>query len=93
MRPAHTNKGEIVKRLLYSSPDVGFALCAGDDKTDEGEGSQKVSFNAGFFALTSRRDSKTCFARSGCSARAVRTTSRRRLLHRRASRSCRPWRA
>ncbi|KAA1107881.1 threalose-6-phosphate phosphatase [Puccinia graminis f. sp. tritici] len=34
-RPAHTNKGEIVKRLLYTSPDVGFALCVGDDKTDE----------------------------------------------------------
>ncbi|EGG10551.1 family 20 glycosyltransferase, partial [Melampsora larici-populina 98AG31] len=34
-RPAHTNKGEIVKRLLYSTPEIGFALCAGDDKTDE----------------------------------------------------------
>ncbi|KNZ48758.1 trehalose-phosphatase [Puccinia sorghi] len=34
-RPAHTNKGEIVKRLLYTSPDVEFALCVGDDKTDE----------------------------------------------------------
>ncbi|PLW05064.1 hypothetical protein PCANC_28388 [Puccinia coronata f. sp. avenae] len=34
-RPAHTNKGEIVKRLLYTSPEVEFALCVGDDKTDE----------------------------------------------------------
>lgn len=34
-RPAHTNKGEIVKRLLYTTPEIGFALCAGDDKTDE----------------------------------------------------------
>lgn len=34
-RPAHTNKGEIVKRLLYTFPEIGFALCAGDDKTDE----------------------------------------------------------
>ncbi|KAI8453549.1 trehalose-phosphatase [Phakopsora pachyrhizi] len=34
-RPAHTNKGEIVKRLLYTTPEIGFALCVGDDKTDE----------------------------------------------------------
>ncbi|KAG0140060.1 hypothetical protein CROQUDRAFT_665689 [Cronartium quercuum f. sp. fusiforme G11] len=34
-RPAHTNKGEIVKRLLYTTPEIGFAFCAGDDKTDE----------------------------------------------------------
>ncbi|BGP56129.1 hypothetical protein JCM8202_005896 [Rhodotorula sphaerocarpa] len=35
VRPAHTNKGEIVRRLLYQHPDAQFCLCAGDDKTDE----------------------------------------------------------
>ncbi|GAA6002877.1 uncharacterized protein JCM10292_001351 [Rhodotorula paludigena] len=35
VRPAHTNKGEIVRRLLYQHPDAEFCLCAGDDKTDE----------------------------------------------------------
>ena len=29
------NKGEIVKRILYSHPDAEFIFCAGDDKTDE----------------------------------------------------------
>ena len=35
VRPAHTNKGEIVQRLLYQFPDTEFCMCAGDDKTDE----------------------------------------------------------
>lgn len=35
VRPAHTHKGEIVKRLTYQHPDADFLLCAGDDKTDE----------------------------------------------------------
>lgn len=35
MRPAHTNKGEIVQRLLYFHPETEFCMCAGDDKTDE----------------------------------------------------------
>ncbi|KAM0748857.1 family 20 glycosyltransferase [Meredithblackwellia eburnea MCA 4105] len=35
VRPAHTNKGEIVHRLLYLHPDAEFCMCAGDDKTDE----------------------------------------------------------
>ena len=35
VRPAHTNKGEIVKRLLYQYPEAEFCMCAGDDKTDE----------------------------------------------------------
>lgn len=35
VRPAHTNKGEIVRRLLYQHPDAEFCMCAGDDKTDE----------------------------------------------------------
>lgn len=35
VRPAHTNKGEIVQRLLYQYPDTEFCMCAGDDKTDE----------------------------------------------------------
>ncbi|KAK4054618.1 hypothetical protein OIO90_003430 [Microbotryomycetes sp. JL221] len=35
VRPAHTNKGEIVQRLLYLHSDTDFVMCAGDDKTDE----------------------------------------------------------
>ncbi|GAA5902122.1 hypothetical protein JCM5296_006609 [Sporobolomyces johnsonii] len=35
VRPAHTNKGEIVRRLLYQYPQAEFCMCAGDDKTDE----------------------------------------------------------
>jgi hypothetical protein len=35
VRPAHTNKGEIVRRLMYTYPDTEFCMCAGDDKTDE----------------------------------------------------------
>ncbi|BGP32992.1 hypothetical protein JCM10296v2_004780 [Rhodotorula toruloides] len=35
VRPAHTNKGEIVRRLLYQHADAEFCMCAGDDKTDE----------------------------------------------------------
>lgn len=35
VRPAHTNKGEIVQRLLYLHPETEFCMCAGDDKTDE----------------------------------------------------------
>ncbi|GAA5824424.1 hypothetical protein JCM11251_000417 [Rhodosporidiobolus azoricus] len=35
VRPAHTNKGEIVRRLMYQYPDAEFCMCAGDDKTDE----------------------------------------------------------
>jgi len=35
VRPIAINKGEIVKRLLYSNPDAEFVFCAGDDKTDE----------------------------------------------------------
>ncbi|SCZ90655.1 BZ3500_MvSof-1268-A1-R1_Chr9g10911 [Microbotryum saponariae] len=35
VRPAHTNKGEIVQRLLYQYADTEFCMCAGDDKTDE----------------------------------------------------------
>ncbi|GAA5980877.1 hypothetical protein JCM11641_004752 [Rhodosporidiobolus odoratus] len=35
VRPAHTNKGEIVRRLMYVYPDAQFCMCAGDDKTDE----------------------------------------------------------
>ena len=38
VRPAHTNKGEIVQRLLYLYPDSEFVICAGDDKTDEVSG-------------------------------------------------------
>jgi trehalose-phosphatase len=34
-RPLAVNKGEIVKRVLYSHPDAEFVYCAGDDKTDE----------------------------------------------------------
>ena len=34
VRPAGTNKGELVKRIVSSSaPD--FVFCAGDDRTDE----------------------------------------------------------
>lgn len=46
VRPAHTNKGEIVKRLLYQYPEAEFCMCAGDDKTDE----DMVSFRP--FALS-----------------------------------------
>merc|ERR1712093_329402 len=35
VRPAHTHKGEIVKRLTYQYADADFLICAGDDKTDE----------------------------------------------------------
>ncbi|CAI2173618.1 2604_t:CDS:10 [Funneliformis geosporum] len=35
VRPTSINKGEIVKRLLASHPDVDFVFCAGDDRTDE----------------------------------------------------------
>lgn len=35
VRPAHTHKGEIVKRLTYQHADADFLICAGDDKTDE----------------------------------------------------------
>lgn len=35
VRPMAVNKGEIVKRLLYTNPDAEFVFCAGDDKTDE----------------------------------------------------------
>ncbi|KAI5477902.1 trehalose 6-P phosphatase, glycosyltransferase family 20 protein [Pseudohyphozyma bogoriensis] len=35
VRPAHTNKGEIVQRLLYLHHETEFCMCAGDDKTDE----------------------------------------------------------
>lgn len=35
VRPIAINKGEIVKRLLYTNPDAEFVFCAGDDKTDE----------------------------------------------------------
>jgi len=35
VRPTSINKGEIVKRLLTSYPDVDFVFCAGDDRTDE----------------------------------------------------------
>jgi len=35
VRPAHTHKGEIVKRLTYQHADVDFLICVGDDKTDE----------------------------------------------------------
>jgi trehalose 6-phosphate synthase/phosphatase len=35
VRPIAVNKGEIVKRLLYTNPDAEFVFCAGDDKTDE----------------------------------------------------------
>ncbi|PWN38014.1 uncharacterized protein FA14DRAFT_109657, partial [Meira miltonrushii] len=34
-RPLAVNKGEIVKRILYSNTDVEFVFCAGDDRTDE----------------------------------------------------------
>lgn len=34
-RPLAVNKGEIVKRILYSHPDAEIVFCAGDDKTDE----------------------------------------------------------
>ncbi|KAH8914257.1 hypothetical protein BT69DRAFT_1232929, partial [Atractiella rhizophila] len=33
VRPAHTDKGEIVKRLLYLNPETNFVICAGDDRT------------------------------------------------------------
>jgi len=35
VRPMAINKGEIVKRILYTNPDAEFVFCAGDDKTDE----------------------------------------------------------
>ena len=35
VRPAAMNKGEIVKRLLLDHPQTSFAMCCGDDKTDE----------------------------------------------------------
>ncbi|GAA97381.1 glycosyltransferase family 20 protein [Mixia osmundae IAM 14324] len=35
VRPAHTHKGEIVRRICYQNPDAEFVMCAGDDKTDE----------------------------------------------------------
>ncbi|KAG9048860.1 threalose-6-phosphate phosphatase [Tulasnella sp. UAMH 9824] len=35
VRPIAINKGEIVKRLLYTNPDAEWVFCAGDDKTDE----------------------------------------------------------
>lgn len=35
VRPIAINKGEIVKRILYTNPDAEFVFCAGDDKTDE----------------------------------------------------------
>lgn len=35
VRPIAVNKGEIVKRILYTNPDAEFIFCAGDDKTDE----------------------------------------------------------
>lgn len=35
VRPIAVNKGEIVKRILYTNPDAEFVFCAGDDKTDE----------------------------------------------------------
>ena len=35
VRPMAVNKGEIVKRILYTNPDAEFVFCAGDDKTDE----------------------------------------------------------
>ena len=35
VRPAHTHKGEIVRRLTYQHADSDFLMCAGDDKTDE----------------------------------------------------------
>lgn len=35
VRPAHTHKGEIVKRLTYEYAEADFLICAGDDKTDE----------------------------------------------------------
>lgn len=35
VRPIAVNKGEIVKRLLYTNPDAELVFCAGDDKTDE----------------------------------------------------------
>ncbi|KAJ3102876.1 threalose-6-phosphate phosphatase [Phlyctochytrium bullatum] len=35
VRPISINKGEIVKRLLASRPNLDFVFCVGDDKTDE----------------------------------------------------------
>ena len=35
VRPAHTHKGEIVRRLTYQHADADLLICAGDDKTDE----------------------------------------------------------
>ncbi len=35
VRPLAVNKGEIVRRILYSNVDAEFVFCAGDDKTDE----------------------------------------------------------
>lgn len=35
VRPIAVNKGEIVRRILYTNPDAEFVFCAGDDKTDE----------------------------------------------------------
>lgn len=32
VRPVAINKGEIVKRLMYSNPNAEFVFCAGDDK-------------------------------------------------------------
>lgn len=41
VRPAHTHKGEIVKRLTYEHAEADFLICAGDDKTDEVSGVRK----------------------------------------------------
>ncbi|KAI8148422.1 glycosyltransferase family 20-domain-containing protein [Fennellomyces sp. T-0311] len=35
VRPLSINKGEVIKRVVAQHPDASFALCAGDDKTDE----------------------------------------------------------
>ncbi|KAF8263120.1 trehalose-phosphatase [Lactarius quietus] len=35
VHPIAINKGDIVKHIMYSNPDVQSVFCAGDDKTDE----------------------------------------------------------
>ena len=72
VRPAEMNKGAIVRRLIEETPQLDFALCAGDDKTDEGicycdttADSRHVQGYACAQEYTDRRSSGTVFARFG----------------------------
>ncbi|KAG0376593.1 threalose-6-phosphate phosphatase [Mortierella sp. AD032] len=59
VRPTIVNKGEIVKRLLSQHPDVGFVMCAGDDKTDEDMFRALVGPNNNAAGAAGRRNSNT----------------------------------